>query len=449
MKGQMGVVPICLLNDNKDYSRKTKQVICLTRCLIDGISHDGQGVGRLEGLAVFVPGALPGETVDIEVTQRRKNFARARLNAVLEASPYRTEAPCPYYWECGGCDYQHAEYDLQLELKTRVVDQTLQRVGKIDTTVNPCLPSPDIWRYRNKVAWHGRPSRDGWHLGYYRSDCHDILEVKNCLLISESMQEISNTVGEQLRQLPQPLPALEITVRQSSVDHKIMVIVSGIERKLVLQTLEGQYPMGVSWIHHQAEQCSVLSGEPLLREQLHNTSFEISPMAFFQVNHGQAEQILKIITQWLDLQGNEVILDAYCGVGSLALPLAGQVRKVMGIEAFKPAVKDAQANARLNGLRNTRFLAGLTEDVMPTLTNRFDAVILDPPRSGCAPGVVQSVARLNIPRVVYVSCEPSTLARDLALFKQAGYYVKEVQPLDMFPWTRHVETVVLMSRVKD
>lgn len=227
-----------------------------------------------------------------------------------------------------------------------------------------------------------------------------------------------------------------------------MVIVSGIERKLVLQMLEDQHHIDLSWIHHQAGQCSVLSGEPFLREQLHNTSFEISPLAFFQVNHAQAEQILRIITQWLDLQGNEVILDAYCGVGSLALPLAGQVRKVMGIEAFKPAVKDAKANARLNGLRNTRFLAGLTEDVLPTLTNRFDAVILDPPRSGCAPGVVQSVARLKIPRVIYVSCEPSTLARDLALFKQEGYYVKEVQPLDMFPWTRHVETVILMSKVE-
>lgn len=176
----------------------------MTRCFIDGISHDGQGVGRLEGLAVFVPGALPGETVDIEVTQRRKNFAQARLNAVLEASPQRTEAPCPYYWECGGCDYQHAEYNLQLELKTRVVDQTLQRVGKIETTVNPCLPSPDVWRYRNKVTWHGRPNRDGWYLGYYRSDCHDILEVKNCLLISEAMQEISNAVVKRLQQLPAP-----------------------------------------------------------------------------------------------------------------------------------------------------------------------------------------------------------------------------------------------------
>lgn len=418
----------------------------MTRCLINGISHDGQGVGRVEGLAVFVPGALPGETVDIEITQRKKNFARARLNTVLEASPQRVEAPCRYYWQCGGCDYQHASYQLQLELKTLVVEQSLQRVGKIDAPVNPCLPSPQMWRYRNKVTWHGRSAREGWRFGYYRSDAQDIIEVKDCLLISEAMQAISNSIGEQLQQLPQPLPELEITVRESSFDQKMMVIMSGIEQKLVLQLLEGQNHKDASWIHHQAGRCTVLTGEPFLRERLHNTSFEISPLAFFQVNHGQAEQIVKIITRWLEPQGNEEILDAYCGVGSLALPLARQVKKVMGIEAFKPAVKDAKANARLNGLYNTRFLAGLTEDVMPTLTNRFAAVILDPPRSGCAPGVVQSVARLKIPRVIYVSCEPSTLARDLGLFKQAGYEIKKVQPMDMFPWTRHVETVVLIER---
>lgn len=421
----------------------------MARCFIDGISHDGQGVARFEGLAVFVPGALPGETVDIEITQRKKDFARGRLKSVLEASPHRVEAPCPYYWQCGGCDYQHASYPLQLDLKTRVVKQTLQRIGKINTTVNPCLPSPKTWRYRNKVTWHGRPGREGWRLGFYRSDAHDVLEVNNCLLISQAMQETSNAIAAQLQCLPHPLPVVEVTVRESSYDQKLMVILSGMEQELALQMLAGQTHKDVSWVYQQGGKCSVLSGQPFLREELNDTSFEISPLAFFQVNRKQAEQILEIIIKWLELQGNEEILDAYCGVGSLALPLAQQVQKVMGIEAYKPAVKDARSNARLNILRNTRFLAGSTEEVMPTLTNRFDAVILDPPRRGCAPVVVQSVARLKIPRVIYVSCEPSTLARDLALFTQTGYEIKEVQPLDMFPWTRHVECVALMSRMDE
>lgn len=417
--------------------------------MINGISHDGQGVGRLDGMAVFVPGALPGETVDIEITQRKKYFARARLNAVLEASSHRVEAPCPFYWQCGGCEYQHASYRLQLDLKTQVVEQNLLRIGKIEAPVNPCLPSSKRWCYRNKVTWHGRPGREGWRLGYYRYNAHDILEVDNCLLISEAMQEISNAIGERLRQLPRPLPAIEMTVRESSYNKKMMVIISGLDSDQTTQLLEGPNIRELSMAHCEAGKCTVLSGEPFLRDKLHDTVFDISPLAFFQINHGQTEQILRTITDWLKPQGTEEILDAYCGVGSLALPIAQQVRKVIGIEAFKPAVKDAKANARLNGLHNTRFLAGLTEEVMPTLTNRFNAVILDPPRSGCALAVVQSVARLKIPRAIYVSCEPSTLARDLALFTHAGYEIKEVQPLDMFPWTRHVETVVLMSRVKE
>lgn len=416
----------------------------MTQCLIHGISHDGQGVGKLEGLVVFVPGALPGELVDIEITQRKKSFARGRLHAIVEASPQRVEAPCPYYWQCGGCAYQHASYRLQLDLKTRVVEQTLQRVGKIEAPVKPCLPSPQTWRYRNKVTWHGAPGRDGWRMGYYRNNTHDIIGIRDCLLISEAMQELSNRFTEQLERLPQPLPPVELIVRESSYDQGMMAILSGLKEGTARKLADTQNGQNLSIIHSEPQAFTAISGQPYLREHLDDTRFNISPQAFFQVNRGQTEQLLGIIKEWLDLQGNEMILDAYCGVGSLALTLAPLVRKVMGIEVFKPAVKDAKANARLNGLGNTRFLAGLTEEVLPTLTNRFDAVILDPPRSGCSPVVVQAVARLKIPRVVYVSCEPSTLARDLAQFSQAGYQIKEIQPLDMFPWTGHVECCVLL-----
>ncbi len=421
----------------------------LTRCLIEGISHDGQGVARIEGLAVFVPGALPGETVDVKVTQRKRKFGRAQLKSILEASPHRAEPPCPYYGECGGCDYQHASYALQLELKTEVVRQTLLRIGKIDTTVNPCLPSPKIWRYRNKVSWHARPDTTGWRLGYYRSDTRNLLGIEDCRLISRAMQEVSNTIGKTLPQLQQPGPSLEVTVRESSYEGQMMVILDGVKRQQSLRLLAGLKQENLSLLYNEGQETRVLSGQPFLYEKLHDFIFKISPLAFFQVNHGQTQQLLGILTEWLKLQGDEEILDAYCGVGTLALPLARQARKVMGIEAYKPAVKDAQSNARLNGLRNTRFLAGSTEEILPTLTNRFDAVIIDPPRSGCTPQVVRAIARLKIPRVVYVSCEPSTLARDLALFEQAAYGIEKVQPLDMFPWTRHVETVVLITRVKD
>lgn len=417
----------------------------MTQCFIDGISHDGQGVGRLDGQAIFVPGALPGEIADIDIVQKRRNFARGRLNSIVEASPHRVVAPCPYYQRCGGCSYQHASYQLQSELKTKVLKQTLQRIGKVDTEVNPCLPSPQIWRYRNRVTWHGASGREGWELGYYRSNTHDILPVNDCLLVSEAMQMVSNNINRQFRNIG-PLPAIELSVRESSYDKGMMAVISGLTSRQAGQLGNTGGARDLSIIHCEQQNCTALRGEPFLREKLGQIDFNISPQAFFQVNRGQAERLLDIVRGWLSLQGTETILDAYCGAGPLALNLASRVRKVIGIEAFRPAVADAKANARLNGLRNTRFLAGLAEDIMPTLTNRFDAVILDPPRSGCAPEVVQSVARLQIPRVIYVSCEPSTLARDLALFNQIGYKILGVQPLDMFPWTRHVECVVKIER---
>lgn len=419
----------------------------MTRCLIEGISHDGHGVGRLDGMVVFIPGALPGESVDIEVIQRKKNFARGRLNFIAEASPQRVAPPCPYYWQCGGCSYQHSSYRLQLELKTQVVKQTLQRLGKIDVPVNPCLGSHEIWGYRNKVTWHGVPGEHDWKLGYYRSDAHDILPVDNCLLISSPMQQISNALNNSLQKYLYPLSMVELTVRESSFDNGLMAIISGPTLEQV-RTLNDTNNQDICIIHYENQCCTVLRGEPFLREKLGDILFDISPMAFFQVNKGQAERMLQIIRDWLNLKGNEQVLDIYCGVGSLALNLAPRVRAVTGIEAFGLAVKDAKKNARANAIKNARFLSGRTETVLPTLNERFDAIILDPPRSGCGPGVVQAVARLRIPQAIYISCEPSALARDLAHFTQAGYTINEVQPLDMFPWTRHVECVTLMSRVE-
>lgn len=419
----------------------------MPRCVIQGISHDGQGVGRVDGLAVFVPGTLPGEIADIEIVQTRKNFARGRLETLVTTVPERVAPPCEYYLQCGGCTYQHASYPLHLDLKTDVVTQSLKRIGGVEAPVDPCLPSPQPWRYRNKVTWHAAANGHGWDMGYYGPDGRKLLNIADCLLISQSMQDLSNRIAAGLRQLSPVDHPVDIVVRQSSLSGNLTVITSGVshEQARILADQVNDPPVSVAVADNN--QVTPVAGQETLEDAIGDIRYRFHPLSFFQVNPGQTENLVDMVKDLLSVQHSEQILDAYCGVGTIALQLAPLARKVVGIEFFAPAVQDAKQNAHLNGFRNCRFLTGAAENVLPTLTNRFEAVILDPPRYGCHPGVIQAISRLKIPTAVYVSCEPSTLARDLKRFQEAGYRVEKVQPLDMFPWTRHVETVVLMSRV--
>lgn len=414
------------------------------RCLIQGISHDGQGVGRIDGKVVFVPGALPGEDVDLKIVEEKKNYLRGRLTSIITSAPERVDPPCPYFGQCGGCHYQHAGYDLQVDLKTRVVEQTLQRVGGVETDILPCVPAEWPWQYRNKVTWHGAMVKGHWKFGYYRGESNEIMDIDSCLLVSDAMQEAGRALGREVRELNLRMP-VEVSVRES-ISGEIMSIIKGIDREsarklclLVDELIDSFYLFDGKGVH-----CLKKGRE--FKERLAGIGFSLSPLSFFQVNRKQAEKLVAVVQESLELQGGEQVLDAYCGVGTLALSLAGQAKRLVGVESFPTAVEDANKNARLNGICNCRFLAGFAEQILPTLSQRFEAVVLDPPRAGCQPQVIKAVERMKIPRVVYVSCEPSTLARDLARFQQAGYCVKKVQPIDMFPQTYHVETVVLMSR---
>jgi len=414
-------------------------------CQIQGISHDGQGVGRIDGKVVFVPGALPGETVELSIIEEKRNYLRGRLNSIVEPSPARIDPPCLFFGRCGGCHYQHASYEMQVTLKTRVVEQTLQRIGSIDTDVSPCIPALKPWRYRNKVAWHGTMADGEWTFGYYRGESNDIINIDNCLLVSEAMQMTGLEISGVLKELKPGAPA-EATVRQSNYNEALMAIVAGIDKEAALKILSRADGLLDSfyWLSTRGIECLKEGGR--FEERIGEIRFGLSPLSFFQVNSEQAAKLVGLVGEALDLQGGEQLLDAYCGVGTLALSQAGRAKRVVGVESYPAAVEDARKNARLNGLNNCRFLAGDTAQVLPTLSQKFDAVILDPPRSGCHPQVIKAVERMKIPRVVYVSCDPSTLARDIARFQQAGYRIKTVRPLDMFPQTYHVECCVLLYR---
>ncbi|MEN6390488.1 MAG: 23S rRNA (uracil(1939)-C(5))-methyltransferase RlmD [Syntrophomonas sp.] len=414
------------------------------RCLIQGISHDGQGVGRIDGKVVFVPGALPGDDVELTIGVEKKNYLRGRLCSIIEPAPERVNPPCPYFGQCGGCHYQHARYDLQVDLKTHVVEQTLQRVGGVDADILPCVPAVRPWRYRNKATWHGAMVDEHWRFGYYRGDSNNIMDIDRCLLVSDAMQETGRALGRALKELNPGKPG-EVTVREST-SKEIMTIVRGIDKEAAMKLRLLADELTDSFYLFDGKGTHCLKEGRAFEERIAGLRFGLSPLSFFQVNREQAEKLVGMVKESLELQGGEQVLDAYCGVGTLALSLAGSIKRAVGVESFPIAVEDAKKNARLNGISNCRFLAGPAEQVLPTLSQRFDAVVLDPPRAGCQPAVIKAVERLKIPRVVYVSCEPSTLARDLGRFQQAGYRVKKVQPIDMFPQTYHVETVVKLYR---
>lgn len=414
------------------------------RCVIDGLSHNGEGVARIEGKATFVPFTIPGETVDIKIIDEKKSFQRARLLQVLNPSADRVEPPCPYYCNCGGCSYQHVKYPRQLELKRQVVQETLKRIGGIETPVNPVLGMENPWHYRNKVEWHALKKAGRLVMGYYVNDSRVLMDIGNCLLISPEMQEYSSFIKEHAEALRIP-DNCEIIVRQSSASRDLMLIFSGtgasnidFAKMLNFREAASIYSIdeGISRLHY---------GDQTLPENLTGIEYQVSTLSFFQVNHEQTERMLDIIKEYARLESGDTVLDAYCGTGSIALNLARSSRLVVGVEAFKSAVKDAKRNAFNNHITNCKFIKGACEDIVPGLGEHFNVIVLDPPRAGCNDKLIEAIIKKQPERIVYVSCNPATLARDLAAMAKAKYVVHAVQPVDMFPQTYHVESIVLMT----
>ncbi|HZK44596.1 MAG TPA: 23S rRNA (uracil(1939)-C(5))-methyltransferase RlmD [Syntrophomonadaceae bacterium] len=414
------------------------------QCKIEGISHKGEGIARIDGKAVFIPFAIPGETVKIKIIEEKKNYNRAQLIEVIESSIHRVDPSCPHYNDCGGCSYQHIDYDHQLELKREVVQSNIARIGKIDLEVNPVIGSPQRYRYRNKVTWH--IDKEG-RLGYYQASSNELVEIKTCKLISEKMEKVTNSIREHITDISFTQQS-NLIIRESSVNEETMLILTHIKSDLDKSKLSSfsdeTNSLFVKYIGKPGYE--KITGSDKLTETSATINISLSPGAFFQVNHEQMEKIISIVEDFLDLNDEDILLDAYSGVGSIALALASKVKKVVGVESFKDAVKDAKLNANQNKITNAEFIAGACETVLPKLNKSFDKVVLDPPRSGLKKEVIEAIVKANPKKIAYVSCNPATLARDLAIFKENDYITKIVQPLDMFAQTGHVECVVLMTR---
>jgi 23S rRNA (uracil1939-C5)-methyltransferase len=405
------------------------------------VAHGGAAIGRINGEVIFVDGGLPGEEVLIERSVQKRTFGRGRLLAVRKPSPYRVEPPCPLFGTCGGCQWQHVAYEEQLRLKRRIVEEQMARIGGfIDAPVAPTVPSPHQWEYRN----HARFS-----VGYYGDLCftrphsHSLLPIPYCHLMHPAINAILASVQGKCRGLRQVAVRYAVGSGQSLVDPPLIVT-----------------DLGIKVIRHAPDDA------PRIQEELLGHRFQVYASSFFQVNtrraitdirpwlkavpaypmpaeYGQAEVLAMVVIDRLRPEPDDVVVDAYCGVGTFALLIADKVRRVIGIEEAHAAVKNAEANA--TGVDNVLFLLGKTERVLPQLTEKIDAVILDPARAGVDPLVIEALLRLRPARLVYVSCDPATLARDLKLLCAGGYTLHEVQPIDMFPQTYHIENVATLG----
>ena len=425
---------------------------------IGGVTSDGRGVGRADGLAVFVAGALPGEHVAARICARKKSFAEASLVQVLKSTPGRAVPSCPNYAKCGGCSLQHADYQTELKLKQQIVQQSLRRLGAQEVDVPLPLAAERPLGYRNRAVFH---YKDG-QLGFYDESSRQMTPLESCDLLMPALNELLLQAQKTLFAHKEELPGLRaVALRCDSTGRRKLAtficdqslpVLESISEELVTKA-DGLVSIwecfGPQVYGAYGNKWQLLRGRDKLRDNVGPVQLDLSPASFLQVNPRQTIALYEMVRSFAALTGKEKVLDLYSGVGSIALYLAPHAGQVKGVESYAPAVNDAQANAVLNSADNCSFYCGRAEDVLPCWAASgldFDVAILDPPRAGCDRRLLDAVAAIAPPRLVYVSCSPATLARDLKILTAYGYTVDILQPVDMFSRTCHCECAVSMSR---
>jgi 23S rRNA (uracil1939-C5)-methyltransferase len=394
-------------------------------------SHGGDAVGELDGKTIFVPLGIPGETVRISITENHPHYANAHLIKVLEHSPQRVEPSCVHFGRCGGCQWQHIDYQYQLKLKQRIVSAQLQRIGKLpDVCVLPVLGMENPWAYRNNVQY---VLDAGGQLGFRALRSHDIVPISECWIAHPLLEELAGSFDLECAGLQ------GLTLRVGAATGEELVVFEGDS----VPDIEVDFPVSCVYQSPGGE-VLVLAGDSYYHELLNQRIWQVSGPSFFQVNTPQAEVLVKSVSERMPFTGMETLIDAYCGVGTFALSLAARAKRVIGIEESPWAIQDAQKN-RLPA-EEVEFFTGTTEELLSGLVADESTVILDPPRAGCERSVLETLIQHKVQRVVYVSCDPATLARDLAFLAHAGFQIGDVQPIDMFPQTYHIECVVSITR---
>ena len=434
---------------------------------VEGYSSEGLGIVRLDGAVVFVPGTVRGEEIDLRITKVMKTCAAGEVVKLRKPSPERTKPECPYFGQCGGCDFQHMSYTEELRAKRQRVQDALTRLGGTDLQVEEILGAKDPTHYRNKSQY---PVGPGGTIGFYKARSHQVVGVDRCLIQSEVSDKTAKAVGDWMRRYK--ISAYDERTGKGLVRH-LYVRVNRKGESLCCVVANGKQlprePELAAFVRAAAprtvgvvlntntkkgnvilgDKYRTLWGQDFLMDTLCGLRFKLSVPSFYQVNRDQAEVLYGKALEFAGLTGEETVLDLYCGTGTITLCMAAKAKKVIGAEIVAPAIADAKENAARNGIENAEFFCGDAADIAAKLEQdglRPDVITVDPPRKGLSPEVIASVAAMGPERVVYVSCDPATLGRDVKLFAELGYRAVRACAVDMFPGTRHVETVVLLSK---
>lgn len=455
---------------------------------IDACGSEGEGIGRIDGYALFVKDAVVGDTVRVKIMKAKKNYAFARLMEVITPSPDRIEPPCPLARKCGGCQIQHINYQKQLEYKHNKVKSCLERIGgftvvdegvetEVDSVDNvivmePALGMDDPFYYRNKAQFPVGRNKEGKVVtGFYAARSHNIIETETCYIQAKENDEILRIVREFITEYD--IPTYNEETHSGLVRHVLTRVGYKTKEIMVCLIINGK-----KLPHHEelvrrlrevpnmtsitlnintkktnvilGEKCVTLWGQSYITDYIKDVKFQISPLSFYQVNPEQTERLYSQALEYAALTGDEVVWDLYCGIGTISLFLAKSAKEVYGVEIVPQAIEDAKKNAEINGIHNATFYVGAAEDVVEDLykddAKRADVVMVDPPRKGCAESLLDTIVAMQPKRVVYVSCDPATLARDLKILDEKGYQVKKARAVDMFPNSVHVETVCYLER---
>ncbi|WP_456282953.1 23S rRNA (uracil(1939)-C(5))-methyltransferase RlmD [Bacillus sp. JZ34] len=444
--------------------------------VFEDLTHEGAGVAKVDGFPIFVPNALPEEKAQIKVTRVKKGFAFGRLIDLKEESRFRTDAPCPIYKQCGGCQLQHINYEGQLLYKQKQVKDVLERIGKLDLsriTVHPTLGMEDPWNYRNKAQVPVGEREGGLIAGFYQQRSHEIIDMNECLIqqsendrVVQAIKEICGKYGIKAYNEERHKGWLRhIMVRYGAVTGEMMVVfitrTNDFPHKAkIVEEITTAFPHVKSIVQNInpkktnvifGDETTVIWGEEYIYDTIGGIKFAISARSFYQVNPEQTKVLYDKALEYAELNGEETVIDAYCGIGTISLFLAKQSKKVYGVEIVPEAIDDAKRNAELNGIENAEFEVGEAEVVIPKWYKegiKADTLVVDPPRKGCDEALLRTILEMKPKRVVYVSCNPGTLARDLRVLEDGGYETLEVQPVDMFPHTSHVECCAFIKLIK-
>lgn len=435
------------------------------------VSGDGFGICKIDGMVVFVPQVAAGDICDVKIVKVLSRYAYGIATKFYCLSAERIKSVCPVYRQCGGCSFCHLTYTAELKIKEAAVRDAFKRIGGISLSPEPILPSLHETEYRNKAQYPIGSNNGKMIYGFYANRSHRIIPSRNCLLQPPIFSELAEFIANELRKYD-VLPYDEksgkgdlrhLYLRTGEISGEIMVcfvVAHNISKKITpfITELIQSFPQIKSIVLNinprrdnviLGERCITLWGKDTIEDILCGLRFKLSPLSFYQVNRSQAERLYEIAKEYAALKGSETVIDLYCGVGTIGLSMANDCKRLIGIEIIESAVEDARKNAERNGINNAEFLCADAKSATKTIKERGiqpDVVLLDPPRKGCDASVITDVAQMNPSKIVMISCNPSTAARDCSLFETQGYFVRRYRPVDMFPRTKHVETVVLLSR---